>query len=267
MRRIQLPLLYSLLIASFFLVGCETVIDVDLNDSDPRLVVEAYLTNVPGAAEVTLSRSTSYFETEPVQMVIGATVTIEDDNGGVFQLTESSPGVYQNANLVGIPGRTYTLNVATDQETVTGSGQMPNVVPIDSLSPQIINAPIGGSDDFIVLRCHYTDPAGEVNYYRPLLSVNGTPTTDISVFDDRSNDGIATALPVFSDAMESGDSVTVSLWSIDQTNYYYYNGLADNLGSGNGGSAAPGNPDNNLSGDVLGVFTVAATSNFSIVVP
>ncbi|MEM6272240.1 MAG: DUF4249 domain-containing protein [Bacteroidota bacterium] len=261
----RFSILFLLLLAGF-VSGCEDVIDVDLNEADPRLVVEAYLTNEVGSAEVTLSRTTSYFEEQSAQVVIGATVTIRDGNGNIFPLDELTAGKYTNSTLQGQPGESYTLEIATGQENVTATAEMPGLVPIDSLDTQVVQFPIGGQEDLIVVRCHYVDPAGQLNFYRPLLAINGTLTTDIAVYDDRSNDGIATAVPLFSDALETGDSVRVDLWSIDRTNYYYYNGLADNLGSGNGGSAAPGNPDNNLSGDVLGVFTVAASSSASIVI-
>lgn len=259
--------LLTLSIFVFASVGCERVIDVDLEDAEPKMVVEAYLTDQQGSASVKLSRSISYFESQAIPLVLGATVTLADDLGGSWTLTEVQPGTYVHDSLAGTPGRTYTLKIVLGTETVTGTAFMPQPVPIDSVVSEVLTRPGGGGgSDFTILRTYYNDLGERANFYRSILAINGVAGTDINVFDDRSNNGISTAAPVFSDAIESGDTVTVSMWSIDRTNFFYYNGLADNL-SGGTGSAAPGNPDTNLSGDALGVFTAGSESKSTIVIP
>ena len=70
--------------------------------------------------------------------------------------------------------------------------------------------------------------------------------------------------PLPGDIILGADHSPVELWGIDRANYYYFNGLAEDPGAG---TAAPGNPETNLSGGVLGVFTVAATSRLTVTIP
>ena len=64
-----------LLVTLIFITGCTEVIDIDLNETDPALVVEGLITDRPGPYTVKLALTTSYFESE-TPPTVDAFVTI-----------------------------------------------------------------------------------------------------------------------------------------------------------------------------------------------
>jgi len=68
--------------------GCEKVIDVDLNEANPTVVIEANLTNSTNFAEVLLTKTGSYFGDSPIEQISDASVIIKDEFGSNFILNE-----------------------------------------------------------------------------------------------------------------------------------------------------------------------------------
>ena len=46
--------------ALFLFVGCEELIDIDLNDADPRIVIEANLSNLGSVQRIRVSRTVPF---------------------------------------------------------------------------------------------------------------------------------------------------------------------------------------------------------------
>ncbi|MCB0455945.1 MAG: DUF4249 family protein, partial [Aequorivita sp.] len=93
--------LFLLLIFFGIFSSCEDVIDVDLNDAPPRLVVEANLNvweNGTSQASVRLTTTAPFFN-NGVPFITDATVTVTDENGTVYPFTYFENGFY-TANLV-----------------------------------------------------------------------------------------------------------------------------------------------------------------------
>ncbi len=127
---------------SISLWNCTERIDIELDSTYTRLVVEGFITNDTTAHWVRLSETSDYFHNETAPAVTGAEVTI-DDGEQVHRLTESdtAKGWYLTSpDYHGMPGRTYTLvirNVDIDEdgelEEYTASSTMKPVNPIDSI--------------------------------------------------------------------------------------------------------------------------------------
>ncbi|MCK5463086.1 MAG: DUF4249 family protein, partial [Bacteroidales bacterium] len=127
---------------SISLWNCTERIDLELDSTYTRLVVEGFITNDTAAHWVRLSETSDYFHNETAPAVTGAEVTI-DDGEQVHRLTESdtAKGWYLTSpDYHGIPGRTYTLiirNVDIDNdgevEEYTAASMMKPVNPIDSI--------------------------------------------------------------------------------------------------------------------------------------
>ncbi len=138
-----------LLILGISLWNCTERIDLEVDSSFTRLVVEGYVTTDTAAHWVRLSTSSDYFYNQPAPAVRGASISI-DDGQTVHPLVESGtlPGVYfTSAGFHGIPGRTYTLNVRDVDidgngvpEQYSASSTMNTVNPIDSISLRYFNA-------------------------------------------------------------------------------------------------------------------------------
>ena len=68
------------------------MIDVDLNDANPVVVIEAKLTDLPVLVEVNISKTGSYFGSEPATKISNASVILENNFGGRFLLKEVEEG-------------------------------------------------------------------------------------------------------------------------------------------------------------------------------
>jgi hypothetical protein len=102
--------------------GCITEF-VPRTDEDPNLlVVEGLITDQPEVYSVKLSRSMPLGKTATIKPLKGCTVSIKDDLGNTYWLTESSTaGTYltDKAIFKGVVGRKYTLHINTNNSTAT----------------------------------------------------------------------------------------------------------------------------------------------------
>lgn len=242
----------SLLLASVIaLSSCEKVIEPDLNDAEPQLVIEAEISGQPQNSTVKISRSTSFYASGSFNGVTNATVTISDDAGNSENLPMLTPGVYTSPSLTGVPGRTYFLNVTCDGKTYTAVCKMPGAVVMDTLL-QMTQIAHDNTRRFLIPV--YNDPVSETNFYRIKVYANDNPLHSIFVRTDRLTNGTLVTQPVgpfFLDLVPD-DTATVVLYGIDKTVYDYFNGLEQAL---DGNSAAPANPVSNISGGCLGYFS------------
>lgn len=253
-----------------FLTACEKVINVDLNEAAPRIVIDGLIDNGPGPYKVMISKSGSYFNQPTLPIVSGALVIIADNTGITDTLAERAPGVYLTSRTRGIPGRTYTLTVLSDNIEYTGTSTMFNYVSIDSLSfirteTQHFNFSGGsGNEKNVSLYCYFKDPP-EKNFYR--LKVFPEDTTDFDryrLFDDQYTNGEETELRV--GYVVEGDTLRIDLLSLDKSTYGYYRTLEDLLHSNPVFGSTPANPDTNLSNGALGYFGSCAVSTRKIVI-
>src|ERR1700710_444135 len=82
-----LCLLWSLSVAGY---ACKKVINVDLNNAAPQLVIEGEITDGPGPAQVRLSRSVTFSSSNVYPTVTGATVSITDTTDGISARLQES---------------------------------------------------------------------------------------------------------------------------------------------------------------------------------
>jgi hypothetical protein len=259
--------IFCLLIFGFLFVRCEKPINVDLNSSDPKIVIEGSISDVPGNYSVKVTRSVNFDESNEFPTVSGALVMLSDDTGNTEVLRETSAGVYSVTELHGIPGRTYTLEVTDDGTIYTAISKMPLPVKIDSIFIE------KKTSDPFEANARFQDPAGIENYYRlAQLSKTGR-ISNIIVDDDRLQDGrpITISTPVISNRsifrLEPGDSVTLVLQSIDKNVYEYLRMLEELRQEGVlSQSVLAANPVTNFSNGALGYFSANSRSIKTIVV-
>lgn len=251
-----------------FLNSCEKVIDIDLNQSNPRFVIEGNLSNEAGESKVRISKTLNFDETTAYPAISGALVTITDNKlNQIDTLTETSAGIYFKAGLEGIEGHTYTMMVKIDNEIFTAVSAMPFSVNLDSLvqenlagsgtggGPGGSGGPgnPGGDHDYetiIQITPHYTDPVNSENYYQFEVTRNDTLVDDVFIRNDVGFNGSSSHLPLRVKA-DKGDVVTIDLQCIDKTVYNYFFGLNENI---NQSSATPANPTSNINNWALGYF-------------
>ncbi len=255
----------------FFLIplflGCEKVIDVDLNDAAPAIVIEGNLGDLPHLAEVKISKTSSYFEDEPGKKVSGASVLVESATGRSYQLIESEPGVYRSGRVPILPGISYRLKVEVENNTYEAISTINPRVKIDSLT-YFYEEGFAFIDDGYILKAYFIDPENVENYYRLKVYNNGDPdevTSDFIIFSDRYFDGQQVEITLRNMKFKSDDLVTAQLFAIDKEVFEYFSTLEELLNN-NPGSAAPANPNTNLSNDALGYFAAWMSDIKSIVI-
>src|SRR5512135_2176424 len=89
--------------------SCEKVVTIDLNQSNPQMVIEGVVTDQKGPYAVFLSRTGDYFVPSlSFPPVSNALVIISDNLGDRDTLREVTSGRYISSTTEGVPGRTYT---------------------------------------------------------------------------------------------------------------------------------------------------------------
>jgi Domain of unknown function (DUF4249) len=244
-----------LFIASMTLMSCEKVIDLDLNSTDPKVIIEGIVTDQNEPFKVTINKTVNFSDANNYPVVTKATVTIADDAGNSEVLTEAVAGTYKSKKLVGTSGRTYTLTVIAEGKTYTAKSTMPSKVPITDLKFQIAPRP-GSTEDKYVIFPQFLDPKGMGNNYRFIQSTTKKTDKTIIVANDNVEDGKPNARPIISRDLDIllNDTATIEMHCIDKATYDYFYSLSQSAGNGPGGGATPANPITNIQGGALGYF-------------
>jgi hypothetical protein len=243
------------------MVSCKKIINVDLKNAPPALVIEGMVTN-SSPAKVLISKSVRFSADNVFPAVTDALVTITDGGGNVYPLLQTSPGTYVNNNLLGIPGTTYRLQVIENGTTYTATSTMPLQVNLDSL---LVSNIVFAGKIIPIVQPKYTDPANVANYYWFIQYINGVENQRIFVWDDNlTNGGISTRPLIEPDStINPGDTIMVEMRCIDKPIYQYVRGLQDLQNN----AATPANPTSNISGGVLGYFSAHTRQRKSVIIP
>jgi len=259
-----------LILSIFVFTGCQKVINVDLVNTAPQLVIEGLITDSVGPYRVRLSKSGSYFNQPVLPPVSKAVVVISDNVGTIDTLKEKIPGSYFTSKIQGIPGRTYTLDVLSEKNRYTGSSTMFSHVDIDSLvlgkdqSQRIGFGGNGQNEKRVEVHCIFTDPH-EKNFYRIKVITNDTINVEsYRLYDDEYTNGEKTDLQV--KRAKVGDICQIELISLDKYTYDYYRTLRDLIHSNPIFGSTPANPNTNLTNGALGYFGACAISAKTIII-
>jgi hypothetical protein len=248
------------LVSVLLLQSCTERINLSLNNSDPKLVIEGEVTDQPGPYYIKCSMSQTYNGSNIYTLINPQWAIISDNTGVVDTLVKYKDGYYQTTKLVGQVGKTYYLKVVHSGVEYTASSTMNAVPEIDSTSTlKLIN--------FYYANAFINDPAGVKNYYRYHIKVNGKSPKNIYPIEDRLFDGKPN-YPITAnlEQLELGDSIDFSLLAIDKANYDYFVVAQQNNTNNNNQNAAPANPTSNITNASLGYFSAHAirTKSFKI---
>lgn len=264
MSRINHSLIILLLsIASLLtLGGCEKIIDLELDNIEPKIVIEGSITDALEPQIVKITKTYDFTEPNKFNGVSGAKVVVTSSTGQRLAFTEIFPGVYQSPNFRGRSGRTYSIEVTSEGKTYSASSTMPSKVTLDSLTYKQLSV-FGETDTYIAV--NYDDPPGIENYYRYILRAKNKIEED-GVSEDRFNDGNKVSNILFYELedLDSGDSVDVDFQCIDRNVFKYFFSIAQISGEG-GPPVSPSNPVSNFNNGALGIFSAHTVSRKSIV--
>lgn len=255
----------------FLLIGtsCEKVIDVDLKDASPELVIEAVILEGENDFTVKVSRTAPYFDNTPAEKIDNAKVSLKF-NGETIDVPNVGRGEYitpLNAKV----NTAFLLEVEVDGKSYSATTTLIEKVAIDNVYYEYEEA-FGPREAGYTVYVKYSDPSNSTNFYRLTHFLNGeyqNTSKDLQVFDDSKTNGNQVKTPIRGKTFEKGDVIELQLIHFDEASYDYFNSLGDiiNTGGGpNGGSAAPGNPLSNWSNNALGYFSAYSMDIASIII-
>lgn len=254
---------YALLFCSVVLVlGCEELIDVDLNAGDPKIVIVADLNTAAGTQEIRIARTVDFDEDRSDQPVEDAVVYLRAGDGKVYAFRQQGKGRYTHAQVPLKVGETYFLDVTVDDQHFTSQSALQSYVDIDSIGLTKENL---FNEDYYFVNLKFLDPAGEPNYYRYTVSLNGEPFVFSSVMSDKFNDGKQVTHQIGApegSELRPGDELRIRRSTISKDVHRYWSEYQ----STNPGSAAPGNPTSNISNGALGYFSVSNLREYTVTV-
>jgi hypothetical protein len=256
-----------IIVACSLLASCEKVLNVELESSEAKVVIEGILTDKAGTCMVIVSQTRSFSESNDFEGVANASVSITDDLGNIYQLSEVNTGVFIDSSLTAISGHSYLLSVNVDGNTYSSRSDMPNKIKLDSLFMSVEDTHEGKRNMANVV---FTDPKDAQNYYRFVQYKNGLRDGNIFIRSDERTNGNVVILPIRYPAaagneIKSGDTVMIDILSINSDIYTYWKGINSNT-HGVVQSSIPSNPITNIQGGALGYFSTHAIDTKWLVV-
>lgn len=267
--------IFKIILISLTFYACEDVIDVDLNNSEPRLVIDASINwqkNTPGNNQFIRLTLTAPFFNDNVRPATGAIVAVSDTKNNVFNfIEEGNTGIYNNDNFIPEIGEVYSLNIQYNNETYTATETMMPVVPIESVEQKNDG---GFSGDEIELKAFYTDPKDIENFYLFEFNIVKFSSTYLEVYDDEFTDGSRIFAFYSNDDMTLVDEVIITSHGLSERAYEFYNILLQQTDENSGDpfetqpATVRGNCINQTNPDnfPLGFFRVSETDVFTYVI-
>lgn len=265
-----------------FLVSCEKDIEIKLDPSQTRLVVDATIENNRPPI-VFLSKSFDFFSkidssALAASLVRNAQVSIGDGTRKVVLTVDSvksSEGAtlffYTTSgaarNFLGKTNTRYTLDIDVDGIKYQAYTTIPEITrKIDSIWWESVPFAKDSNAARVVLKA--TDKPGLGDYIRYFTQVGKGPLLPgfNSVFDDQIIDGITYTIPIdkgfdknglFSDTatyFKRGDTVTLKLCNIDKQTYDFWRTYEFSFQSIGNPFSSPTRILSNISGGALGYF-------------
>jgi len=269
-------------ILSIIAVSCTEKIEMELDESYTRLVVDGSISTDTMRHTVVLTTTSSYYYNQPAPPVTGAFVTISDGSH-VYDLTEEKPGVYLTApSLFGIPGKTYSLNIKLvnaigGYDSYTATSTLNAVTELDSVSLSF--HPEWASDGIWELKCFVQEPP-TVDFYRFLLYKNQVLLTDTLdewfITDDMFFNGNYTnGLPIAyldqgnpEQGLKPGDIVMTEVNNIGNEYYgFLVESQTELFGSNPLFSGPPANIKGNINNGAVGFFAAYSVTRSYAIAP
>ena len=121
------------IISLFILSACEEVIEVELDNADPQIVIEANISDDPTNNIVKITMSTDFYNPSEYENVSNAEIIVTAPNGDTFNFAEQTSGNYTNQDLSAEVGSEYHISVKVDETTYKANSTLSTPIIVDSL--------------------------------------------------------------------------------------------------------------------------------------
>ncbi|MBN8701820.1 MAG: DUF4249 domain-containing protein [Bacteroidetes bacterium] len=257
----------TLLFASVILTGCEKVVDVDLEEGEKLLVVDAWLTNQDKPQVVRLTESAPYFSNVPAPVISSAQVKVKDlTNLKEYVFSYAGDGNYVFTPSVldtfGIVNHSYQLVVDYDGDSYVANSFLNRTTLVDTIEYEFREESIGvkegyfaffvgqdsiGKQDFYWVRTYrnnsFLNKPGQIN-----VCVDGSFGSE----GNNGSDGIYFIPPIAQgindsdDPYQLGDSLRVEIHSLTAGSYFYITQMQGQLTNGGLFAITPENLTTNI---------------------
>lgn len=250
--------IFIVLIGILIFTSCEEVIELELKDTTPRIVIDGTLNMTTQTAQVIFTKSNGFYDDATSVTISGATAVLQNESGTSVMLSETDPGIYLAQNVAAIPGEQWTLEIESEGVSYTATTTAPYPATLDTLITEIEERPFGGDID-VRMFAEWNDEAGIQNFYRLRPYRNDTLLAQsYNLTDDDFSDGDKITTPI-REEFELGNLIKMELLSVDKNYYRYFLELSSVVGNGFNGSN-PYNPIGNFDNDALGYFGIFSVS-------
>lgn len=211
-------------IAFFSLLGCEDVIEVNVPQEEPRLIVNALIRVNPNSNFVNLrvkvSLTNSFFgeipvtNLEQITLAGAALVDYNDPGSGIYE------GVRSRESFESLEGEEILLQITWEDKRYYASTTYIPAVPIDSL---VIGSNTLFDEDETEVIITFTDNPDRKNYY-----IFDMGFGNFNTVDDQFIQGQQFTFSYFYDQkFEPGQELSISILGADQSFYNYMNLLIE----------------------------------------
>lgn len=219
--------------------SCTKEINLDLPETDNRLVVEGIISNEAGPYLVKLSRTQKYsfiYNSDSIKYEKGAMVILSDDTGSTDTLKEISTGIFQTHNnkISGQVGRSYHIDIFTaDSVHYKSQPELMLAAPkIDSIYfDRNYSDTYNGNPNSYRLNVYidWHEPEGKLNYYMFVISYYWNHTWqqqyqyNYLMNDNLKNGHFYQKMKVVSSYANIYFSLKVNIYALQKRNYDYWN--------------------------------------------
>lgn len=242
----------------------QDVIDVDDEQIEKQIVIEGVITDQPSTCEVSISETANIYQNENPLRISNARVTISDGEGNISSLSETSPGIYRNNLLTGVPGRLYTMEVNVDSKIYTAVSKMPVPLEIDSVVYNSMYHPVP-------ISFYFTDHEGIEDYCRFKIYRNFHYLENEKIlYHDKYTDGETILVDNIDELFYENERLEIKAITIDKNIYDFYSVLYNYEDEDSEDitllDLASANPKSNISNDALGYFSAQTVRSFVLII-
>ena len=248
-------------LSALILTSCEEVIELDLEDAETRLIIEAILDMDNQTCIVDFTQTNGFYESNNPTKIANATMTLQKEDGTNYELSETDTGQYIAENIDVNSEDIFTITVADESgETYTATTEAPAPAQLNALEIEEFTFGFGGANttNYQVFAL-WDDDENANNYYRLKSYENDTLLSgDYNLFTDEFSNGEEQRISIRA-FFEQGDIIEIELISMDSKTYNYFIQLST-IQSQGFNSSIPFNPQGNFDKDILGYFGITQTS-------
>jgi hypothetical protein len=166
----NIPLISAVL--ALMAVSCISPFTPEIETQTRYLTVNGLVTDANRRYEINLTLSRPLDETAAVAPARGAEVSVQDDQGHIWNFTEKGPGRYLSDSTLfrGVPGQIYTLRIEHEgKQYESAPCILRPASPIDTIVYEILDREInasGETEKVVRVALNTYDPAKDNHYFR-----------------------------------------------------------------------------------------------------